>query len=470
MPTAKPAPAPAPNCFSSFWSWLNSSADDCPLSYAGITAYATIDVGYDYQTHGAPFNPSTPNGVAYGIQKYSRDDMFLRSGQQLDTSTIGLTINEPLAYGWSLVGAAQFGFNPYSLMLTNGPRSLADNNVNAPVDQTTNGDSSRAGGWRTAQMYVGLSNTTFGTLTFGRMNSLSYDLIGPYDPLDGSNAFSLIGFSSSFPGFGDTETARINTAFRYLLQYQNFRVAGMAQVGGFGADNPANGFYQGQIGADFGNLSLDGVVSWAKDAVSLSNFAGSNIAQFDHDGYFIKLNNVYYNPNMILKATLSNNTGVMLVAKYKWDKFIFYGGYLYARLANPSDQYVNGFQTIAQGIFVPPGQVTSNNFNVAKVLNTYWTGAKFSVRDELDLAAGIYYQQQNNYLQAPAVCTGVSTGISSNKCAGSQDGISFLIDYKPVKRVDFYAGMMISNVYGGLASGFLHTQNIDPGVGLRIKF
>jgi hypothetical protein len=31
------------------------------------------------------------------------------------------------------------------------------------------------------------------------------------------------------------------------------------------------------------------------------------------------------------------------------------------------------------------------------------------------------------------------------------DAISVLIDYRPVKRVDLYAGMMISNVCGGLA-------------------
>jgi len=36
--------------------------------------------------------------------------------------------------------------------------------------------------------------------------------------------------------------------------------------------------------------------------------------------------------------------------------------------------------------------------------------------------------------------------------------------------VDLYAGVMLSNVYGGLASGFVQAQNIDPTVGIRIKF
>ena len=46
----------------------------------------------------------------------------------------------------------------------------------------------------------------------------------------------------------------------------------------------------------------------------------------------------------------------------------------------------------------------------------------------------------------------------------------FLIDYRPVKRVDLYVGVMISNVYGGLANGYQQVQTINPTGGLRIKF
>ncbi len=54
LPTTKSVPAPAPvNCFSSLWTYLNSSAADCPLSYGGITVYATVDVGLGYSANGA---------------------------------------------------------------------------------------------------------------------------------------------------------------------------------------------------------------------------------------------------------------------------------------------------------------------------------------------------------------------------------------------------------------------------------
>jgi hypothetical protein len=81
-----------------------------------------------------------------------------------------------------------------------------------------------------------------------------------------------------------------------------------------------------------------------------------------------------------------------------------------------------------------------------------------------------YYIEQNNFLAAPAVCTGTGIHISSASCAGAYDALSFLIDYRPVKRIDVYAGVSLSNVYGGLANGYLAAQNIDPTVGVRVKF
>ena len=114
---------------------------------------------------------------------------------------------------------------------------------------------------------------------------------------------------------------------------------------------------------DFGPLSLDGVVSYARNAVSLSTYeinpwlSPTSVKDID-GGWFITQKNIagqteYYNPNNVLKATLSNNFGLELVGKYRWNSVTFYGGYLYANLGDPSDAYANGFSTIANGIFVP---------------------------------------------------------------------------------------------------------------------
>ena len=409
-------------------------------------------------------------------------------------------------------------------MLSNGPRSLADQNLrpaSAFPWQTTSFDGSRAGQWDNTQAFIGVKNPTYGTLTFGRTNSLSYEVETAYDPV-ASIAFSLIGFSNAFPGFGDTETAR-TTAVTYRLNYQNFRAAGQATVGGYDWDNAVSGQYQGQLGVDFGPLSLDGVINYAQNAVSLSTYGIdpwlSPISIKGIDGnWFIVQKNIaglteYYNPNDILKATLSNNLGVELVAKYKWNSVSFYGGYLYANLGDPSDAYASGFSTIANGIFVPSGAVTSTAFlnngeyalpayPINRINNTIWTGFKWSIWSNLDLTMGFYYQTQNNFnftwnagtikgipygYATPLACNGTGAFISSSKCAGSQDAVSLLVDYRPVGRVDLYAGVMMTNVYGGMANGHAKTlyaipgntkyswtsattQDWDPTIGLRVRF
>ena len=70
--------------------------------------------------------------------------------------------------GWSLIGVLEAGFDPYSGMLINGPRSRADNNVNAVGTRTANFNSSRAGQWDNSQGFVGLSNADYGALKVRR--------------------------------------------------------------------------------------------------------------------------------------------------------------------------------------------------------------------------------------------------------------------------------------------------------------
>ena len=260
LPTTKaPAESAKPNCFASFWDWLNASASDCPLSAYGVTLYGALDLNATYLHEGIGKSPSADK-VNYGIQRNAYESRWLAGYNGLSTSVIGLKMKEEvLPYGWSLIGVLEAGVNPYSGMFFNGPRSLADNNArpaNAFPFQTANFDGSRAGQWDNSQGYLGISNPVYGTLTFGRTNSLSLDVTSAYDPV-ASTAFSTLGFSAAFAGFGTSPTARPNTAFTYRLTYQNFRAALQAQIGGYGVGNATNGMYQGQLGLDFGALSVD---------------------------------------------------------------------------------------------------------------------------------------------------------------------------------------------------------------------
>ena len=117
-----------------------------------------------------------------------------------------------------------------------------------------------------------------------------------------------------------------------------------------------------------GGFSTDAVVRYAKDAVSLQSF-------FSRKLIFAGCGPI---PDSILQATLADVAAFLVAARYKWDDAEIYGGYSYARLANPSDAFPNGFATIASGIVVPPGRSElAVSMTSTRSLHTIWIGAKY---------------------------------------------------------------------------------------------
>jgi predicted porin len=497
---------------------MNSTAADCPLSWGPFTAYATLDVGVGYESNGAPFNRAYPNGVANFISKQSYGAKWLWTPNGINQSVIGIKMSQPIAYGWSLVGTLEAGFNPYSGYLANSQRSQVQNNGQALLLQSAQGDGGRGGQWDNSQGFLGVSNKTYGTLIAGRVNTLGLDGLIAYDPMSSAYAFSPFGYSGSYAGFGDTELTRSNTAVKYRadLPYPafygaNFRVAGLVQVGSYNQGDGSTSMYQGQIGADFnlfggapyaGTLSLDAIGAYAQNAVNTSIFNGTcaTLTKGEFAGQTACTSGIpmFYDAGD-LKATLSNNTGVFLLGKYKFGQIplTISGGWEYIRQADPSSTFPDGFKTLA-GFSVPgtipstfPGAskfwptqwITYNAYLDNRIANVFFIGGKYAVTPQIDVAAAFYYLEQNNYNSSTTPCAAAATTfvlptgnhlvvsrVNNGSCSGSQDAVSFLIDYRPVKRVDLYAGVMISNVYAGLANGFPATQNIAPTAGLRVKF
>ncbi len=70
--------------------------------------------------------------------------------------------------------------------------------MGVPLTNVTSGaDSARAGQIFNGQILGGLSSKTWGTFTIGRQNTLNTDTVTKYDPMNGSIAFSLLGFSGT---------------------------------------------------------------------------------------------------------------------------------------------------------------------------------------------------------------------------------------------------------------------------------
>jgi predicted porin len=476
-PAATKAPAGPTTC-TSIQDFFTTA---CQLAWYGVRFYGTVDVGYGYETNGAPFERLAGPGVNYFPGKNSLGGKWLFSPNELALSNAGVAIKEPLGAGWSFIAQLEASFNPYSLQLANGVASVHENIGVPMVLQTAYGDSNSQGQFYNDLGFVGVSSDTWGTLTFGRQNTLMADNILSYDPMGSSLAFSPLGFFGSWAGGGDTENRRTTTAFKYRVSIANYRFGLFGQVGGYEQGNAEKDAIQGDVGADFkvgpGLLSADVMVGHTKDAVSLSIVGPTN--QF---GYPVNTTVPGFS-NAFMNATLSDNTNVMVVAKYIVDRLRLYAGYEWIEFQNPSDPFTvvgTGFTDIA-GDFacfsctaINGTNINSTAFTAAhKIFQIAWFGGAYALTDSLDLVAAYYHEAQNDYSggaknAAGGTCALATTALAS--CSGALDAASVLFDWKFAPKWDTYIGTQYSRLSGGLDNGFLAKDNLSTSAGIRFRW
>ena len=462
QPAASPAASSQPATCSSLEDFVVTA---CPLTWNGITVYGTIDGGVTWMSHGAPFNGTSAVGADYIIQKFSNRPQWSLAPNGLSNSNIGIKGKEPLAEGWTFIFDLQAGFDPYSLHLSNGPHSVEQNAGIPLTSQDTGADSSRGGQFYNSVGYLGVS-TPYGTLTVFRQNTLTLDAVFAYDPMSASYAFSPIGWQGITCGVGDTQDCRFSTSVKYHVDIGQFRVAALWQFGGYELNNAATGSYQLQLGGDItnlagGTLSFDAIGSHVQNAVSITlggNTLPAVLPQF-------------------LTATLSDNSSVMLVGKYSNGPVKLFAGYEFIQYAPPSNRFApgTGFSDIA-GDFVCAACIGINGTNISnttydagdKLFHVFWTGVKYDVTDNLDVI-GAYYHYDQPAFGLPVNCAPAS-GAPPATCHGTFDAVSFVVDWQFAKKFDAYAGLMFSQVNGGLASGYLNRNSIAPTAGLRFRF
>jgi predicted porin len=467
---------------------------DCTLTWHGITLYGAYDIGLGWVSHGLPSNGSNYEGESL-VNRNGYRSMWLAAPNNLQQTGLGVKGKEEFLPGWSVVFNASTGINPNSGLLANASATQIANNGLPRAAYSFAIDGARAGQPFNDEIYGGISSTRFGMLTFGRQRSLGTDAMLVYDPAGGAYAFSYIGYNGTMAGGGDTEDSRWDDAIKYRLTYRRVHFGAMYKfadgTGGCYSASPTwtaanctaetahNNAYGFDVGGNYGKLSVDLVVQRYNQAISVLNplLGPQSLTQ----PYQSTTNSINTNPisgNNVLPTTntvygiVTNNAAIMGAVKYTWNPFKFYAGYEYIWQHNPT--YPLGVGASDQGGYQMSG-VEDNNLDSEKLVQIWWTGAKYAFDKKTDITFAWYQQRQNDF-RVPPECS-PEAGFRAS-CAGSLNETSLYADHHFTPRFDAFSGLAYSYVAGGLAIAiphgpgvpYYHNSNFAPLIGGRFAF
>jgi predicted porin len=467
---------------------------DGPLTWHGITLYGAVDVGLTWVSHGLPENGYNYEGESL-VNRNGNGSHFLLAQNNLSQTGLGIRGKEEFLPGWFGVFNASTGINPQSGQLAN---MAATNTINAGLPRNSYsfaGDGARAGQTFNDELYAGISSTDFGTLTGGRQRALGTDAMLAYDPANGAYSFSFIGYSGVMAGGGDTQDTRWDDALKYRLTVGPVHFGVMYKFadgqGGCYSDStawtaatctgvsPHNTAYGVDFGGTYNNFSADLVFQHINQAISVVNpllGPSSLTAPYQSSTDSINANPInganLIGTNNTEYGIVTDNTAVMVAAKYSWDPFKFYAGYEHILQQNPSNPL--GVGATAQGGYLLSG-VEDNNLDSDKIVEIYWTGVKFAMDSQTDITLSYYHEGQNDF-RVSSTCS-AAAGFRSS-CGGSLEEVSVYLDHHFSKRFDSYVGIAYSDVSGGLAIAIPHkpgvpyydNNNVAPTMGVRYSF
>jgi predicted porin len=475
------------------------AATDCSLTWHGITLYGAYDVGVGWVSHGLPENGYNYEGESL-VNRNGYQHRFLVAPNNLSQTGFGIRGREEFAHGWYVVFNGSTGINPQSGLLANASKTDIINNGLPRSSYSMAIDGARAGQPFNDQYYGGISSKLFGELTFGRQRSLGTDAMLLYDPASGAYAFSYIGYNGTMAGGGDTEDSRWDDAVKYRIAYGPVHFGAMYKFadgsgGCYSAsatwtattctpESAHNNAYGFDLGGGAGKFSADLVFQHYNQAISVLNpLLGpqSPTASYQSTTDSINTNPInggpgmgsnLIDPNNTVYGIVTDNRAIMFAAKYTWEPVKFFAGYEYIWQNNPVNPL--GVGASDQGGYIMSG-VEDNNLDSEKLVNIWWTGAKYTYRSKTDFTVAWYQQRQNDF-RLPPTCS-PTAGFRSS-CAGTLNEGSFYADHHFTKRFDGFAGIAYSYVNGGLAIAIPHkpgipyydNNNCAPTVGGRFVF
>jgi predicted porin len=472
------------------------AASDCALTWHGITLYGAYDVGVGWVSHGLPENGYNYEGESL-VNRNGYQHRFLIAPNNLSQTGFGIRGKEEFLPGWSVVFNASTGINPQSGLLANASKTDIINNGLPRSSYSIAIDGARAGQPFNDEYYAGVSSAHFGTLTFGRQRALGTDAMLLYDPAGGSYAFSYIGYNGTMAGGGDTEDSRWDDAVKYRLAYGPVHFAAMYKFadgsgGCYSAsagwtdttctpESAHNNAYGFDLGGNSGKFSADLVFQHYNQAISVLNPLLGPQSQSAGQSFQSTTDSINSNPitgtnlidtNNTVYGIVTDNNAIMFAAKYTWDWFKVFAGYEYIWQNNPADPL--GVGASDQGGYIMSG-VEDNNLDSEKLVQIWWTGAKYTYRSKTDITFSWYQQRQNDF-RYPQTCS-PSAGFRAS-CAGTLNEGSLYVDHHFTKRFDGFVGIAYSYVSGGLAIAIPHgpgvpynyNNNCAPTIGGRFTF
>jgi len=461
---------------------------DCSLTWHGITLYGAYDIGLGWVSHGLPENGYNYEGESL-VNRNGYEHRFLVAPNNLQQTGLGIRGKEEFVHGWSVVFNANASDTD---IINNGlPRASYSEAI----------DGARAGQPFNDEYYAGISSKYVGTLTFGRQRSLGTDNMLLYDPAGGSYAFSYIGYNGTMAGGGDTEDSRWDDALKYRITFGPVHFGAMYKFadGSAGcysaaaaagsswtastctAEQAHNNAYGFDLGGKAGKFSADLLFQHYNQAISVLNplqgpqsqSGGAQLQSTEDsiDTTYITGTNLISTDNTVYGIVTDNN-GITASLKYSSESFKVYAGYEYIWMNNPANPL--GVGASDQGGYFMSG-VEDNNLDSEKLVNIWWTGAKYTLDKKTDFTFAWYQQHQNDFRSPPA-CN-ATAGFRAS-CAGFLDEGSFYVDHHFTKRFDSFVGVAYSWVSGGLAIAIPHgpgvpynsDNNFAPLVGSRFAF
>ena len=313
--------------------------------------------------------------------------------------------------------------------------------------------------------------------TFGRNVTILADGIAKYDPMGAAQAFSVIGYSGTAAGGGDTEDRRLDQSIKYVAKYGPIHLGALYQFGSYSGSKDTG--YQVQLGFEAAGLSADAYYFKKYNAIAVSALSAAQVATITNncnaDSTAVPPPSPVrcYSVNTALSGTNSDNKTYMVTALYNFGAVVplkLYAGYEHIAFDNPTNLLPPG-TTIIGGYQL--ALVNNNPYPKQKTLQIAWGGLKWNFTKDFEFTAAVYGYKQNNFASSAAAITACATDKRLNSaCDGTLYAVSGLLDYKLTKRFDVYFGSFYNGVRDGLANGYLPNAktNIATTLGARFKF